>query len=178
MTLKYSYCLPPPQPKLIFFCVCLCAETGLLVFTVSLAVGSVVLLVLVIGSLMYCIRKRRPVKRYMKKSFCFSFSLLFAPNSVDNLKSCVSYFFRCFRSTSGQSNPLFRSSSTRGSPRVGATQISQPIFVESSATQACKPLTSAVARPQAGALRPSRTAPEASSCTRASSYHMTLPFLA
>lgn len=108
----------------------------------------------------------------------FSFSLLLTPNLVDNLGSCVFYFFRCFRSTSGQSNPVFRSSSTRGSPRVGTTQISQPIFVESSATQACKPLTSVAARPHAGALRPIRTAPEASSCTRVSSYHMMLPFLA
>lgn len=90
---------------------------------------------------------------------------------------CVILFFRYFQSTSGQFNPVFRSSSTRGSPRLGTAHISQPIFVESSATQACKPLTSAPARPHAGALRPSRAVPEASSCTRASSCHMTLPFL-
>uniref|UniRef100_A0A3B4YCJ2 ADAM metallopeptidase domain 8a n=1 Tax=Seriola lalandi dorsalis TaxID=1841481 RepID=A0A3B4YCJ2_SERLL len=73
---------------------------------------------------------------------------------------CV-YVYRCFRSTSGQSNPLFRSSSTRGSPRLGTTLISQPTFVESSATQACKPLFSATARPHTGAPTPSRAAPEA-----------------
>ncbi|XP_040906625.1 disintegrin and metalloproteinase domain-containing protein 8a isoform X2 [Toxotes jaculatrix] len=67
---------------------------------------------------------------------------------------------RCFRSTSGQSNPLFKSSSSRGSPRLGTTHISQPTFVESSATQACKPLFSAAARPHTGALKPSRAAPE------------------
>uniref|UniRef100_A0A7N8XYE2 ADAM metallopeptidase domain 8a n=1 Tax=Mastacembelus armatus TaxID=205130 RepID=A0A7N8XYE2_9TELE len=58
-------------------------------------------------------------------------------------------------------NPLFRSSSTRGSPRLGTTHISQPTFVESSATQACKPLSSP-ARPHAAALKPSRAAPEVS----------------
>lgn len=104
-------------------------ETGLLAFTVSLAAGSVVLMLLVIGILMYCVRKSRPAKRY-------------------------------FQSTSGQFNPVFRSSSTRGSPRLGTAHISQPIFVESSATQACKPLTSAPARPHAGVLRPSRAVPE------------------
>ncbi|GAA6213849.1 disintegrin and metalloproteinase domain-containing protein 8-like [Lates japonicus] len=67
---------------------------------------------------------------------------------------------RCLQSTSGQSNPLFRSSSTRGSPRLGTTHISQPTFVESSATQACKPLFSTTARPHTGAPRPSRAAPE------------------
>ncbi|KAM8859532.1 disintegrin and metalloproteinase domain-containing protein 8a [Spinachia spinachia] len=61
---------------------------------------------------------------------------------------------RCFQSNSGQSNPLFRSSGARGSPRLGSTHISQPIFVESTA---CKPLSSA--RPHAGALTPSRAAP-------------------
>lgn len=67
---------------------------------------------------------------------------------------------RCLQSTSGQSNPVFRSSSTRGSPRPGNTYISQPTFVESSATQPCKTLFSAPARPHAGAPRPSRAAPE------------------
>lgn len=41
------------------------SETGLLAFTVSLAAGSVVLMLLVIGILMYCVRKSRPAKRYM-----------------------------------------------------------------------------------------------------------------
>ncbi|XP_026212584.1 disintegrin and metalloproteinase domain-containing protein 8a isoform X2 [Anabas testudineus] len=104
-------------------------DKGLMVFIVSLVVGILLLLVLVIGSLMYCIRKRRPAKR-------------------------------CLRSTSGQFNPVFRSSSTRGSPRLGATHISQPTFVESSASQACKPLFSSAARPQTGVLKPSRPAPE------------------
>ncbi|KAM9847449.1 disintegrin and metalloproteinase domain-containing protein 8a [Aulostomus maculatus] len=67
---------------------------------------------------------------------------------------------RCFQSTSGQSNPLFCSSIVRGSPRLGSTAISQPTFVESSATQACKPLTSVIVRPSTTAFRPSRTAPE------------------
>lgn len=48
-------------------CVCVCAETGLMVFIVSLVVGLILLLVLVIGSLMYCLRKRRPAKRYRAK---------------------------------------------------------------------------------------------------------------
>nr|XP_046258531.1 disintegrin and metalloproteinase domain-containing protein 8a [Scatophagus argus] len=104
-------------------------ETGLLVRIVSLVVGLLLLLVLVIGSMMCYIKKRKPVKR-------------------------------CLQSTSGQSNPLFRSSSTRGSPRLGSTQISRPIFVESSSSQACKPLSSSPARPHTGALKPSRAAPE------------------
>nr|XP_020457335.1 disintegrin and metalloproteinase domain-containing protein 8-like isoform X2 [Monopterus albus] len=102
---------------------------GLAVFTVSLVVGLLLLMVLGIGSFMYCIRKRRPPKRHLQ-------------------------------STSGQSNPLFRSSSTRGSPRLGTTHISQPTFVASSAPQACKLLFSATARPHGGALKPSRAAPE------------------
>ncbi|XP_069000873.1 disintegrin and metalloproteinase domain-containing protein 8a [Embiotoca jacksoni] len=104
-------------------------ESNLVVFIVSLAVGLLLLLVLVIGTLMCCIRKRRPAKR-------------------------------CLSSTSGQSNPLFRSSSSRGSPRLRPTHISQPTFLESSATRVCKPLFSTAVRPQAGAAKPSRAAPE------------------
>uniref|UniRef100_A0A3Q4B8S1 Uncharacterized protein n=1 Tax=Mola mola TaxID=94237 RepID=A0A3Q4B8S1_MOLML len=92
-------------------------------------VGLLLLLVLVIGSLMCCIKKRRPIKR-------------------------------CLQSTSGQSNPGFRSSSTQGSPSFASTHISQPIFVESSATQACKLLPSAPSRPHTGAPKPSRAAPQ------------------
>ncbi|KAL3050259.1 hypothetical protein OYC64_012319 [Pagothenia borchgrevinki] len=66
---------------------------------------------------------------------------------------------RRLQSTSGQTNPLFKTSGSRGSPRLGSTHISQPTFVESSATQACKPLSSAAARPHTGALKPSRAAP-------------------
>ncbi|XP_034407414.1 disintegrin and metalloproteinase domain-containing protein 8a [Cyclopterus lumpus] len=103
-------------------------DAGLVVFIVSLVVGLLLLSVLVIGSLMCFIKKKRPAKR-------------------------------CLQSTSGQSNPLFRSIGARGSPRLGSTHISRPTFVESSATQACKPLSSATARPHTGALKPSRTAP-------------------
>uniref|UniRef100_A0A665UIW3 ADAM metallopeptidase domain 8a n=1 Tax=Echeneis naucrates TaxID=173247 RepID=A0A665UIW3_ECHNA len=67
---------------------------------------------------------------------------------------------RFLQSTSGQSNPLFQSSSTRGSPRLGSRHISQPTFVESSATQACKPLFSATHRQHTGAPKPTRAAPE------------------
>ncbi|XP_068597510.1 disintegrin and metalloproteinase domain-containing protein 8a [Brachionichthys hirsutus] len=104
-------------------------EAGWLAFSVSLAVGLLLALVLVIGSLMFCIKKRRPPKR-------------------------------CPRSTSGPSYPSFRSSATRGGPCLGSTHISQPIFVESSATQACTPLSCAAARPHVAALKPSRAAPE------------------
>lgn len=47
-------------------CVCVCAERRLVVFIVSLVFGILLLLVLVIGSLIYCVRKRRPAKRYRK----------------------------------------------------------------------------------------------------------------
>ncbi|XP_075933450.1 disintegrin and metalloproteinase domain-containing protein 8a [Anarhichas minor] len=104
-------------------------DAGLVVFIVSLVVGLLLLSVLVIVSLMCCIKKRRPAKR-------------------------------CLQSTSGQSNPLFRSSGgARGSPRLGSMNISPPTFVESSATLACKPLSSAPARPHTGAPKPSRAAP-------------------
>ncbi|KAK5853950.1 hypothetical protein PBY51_015060 [Eleginops maclovinus] len=103
-------------------------EAGMVVFIVSLVVGLLLLSVLVIGSLMCCIKRRRPAKR-------------------------------CLQSTSGQTNPLFKTSGTRDSPRLGSTHISQPTFVESSATQAYKPLSSAAARPHPGALKPSRAAP-------------------
>lgn len=73
---------------------------------------------------------------------------------------CPCVCCRCLQSASGQSNPLFQSGSARGSPSLGPTHISQPIFVESSATQACKPLSSS--RPTTAALKPSRAAPEVS----------------
>ncbi|XP_067092561.1 disintegrin and metalloproteinase domain-containing protein 8a isoform X2 [Osmerus mordax] len=64
------------------------------------------------------------------------------------------------RSTSGQSNPLFQS----GSPRQGPPRISQPTFVESSATQANAPLSLTVGRAPCKFLAvtvvPSRPAPE------------------
>ncbi|XP_034753833.1 disintegrin and metalloproteinase domain-containing protein 8a [Etheostoma cragini] len=101
-------------------------EASMLVLLVSLMVGLFLLSVLVIGSLMCCIKKMRPAKR-------------------------------CFQSTSGQTNPLFRSSGTRGSPRLGSTHISLPTFVESSASQVCKSLSSV--RPHTRALKPSRAAP-------------------
>lgn len=127
----------------------------------SLAVGSLVLLVLVIGILRCCIKRTQPVKRCEELS-------LFTSTSVFHRSVCRSraifsssvYLCRCLQSASGQSNPLFQSGSTRGSPRLGPTHISQPIFVESSATQVCKPLSSS--RPTTAALKPSRAAPEVS----------------
>lgn len=50
-----------------------CAETSLLVLTVSLAIGFLLLLVLAIGGLMCYMKKRRPLKRY-RKQFSLSFS--------------------------------------------------------------------------------------------------------
>lgn len=47
-------------------CVCVCTETGSMVAMVSLAVTSLLLLVLVVGSLICCIKKTRPVKRCEK----------------------------------------------------------------------------------------------------------------
>ncbi|CAI5653986.1 unnamed protein product [Oreochromis niloticus] len=104
-------------------------ESGLVKFIVSLVTGLLLLLLVVIGSLMWYVRKRQPAKRYLPSS-------------------------------AGQFNPLFRSSSERRRPPLGSAQISQPKFLESSATQACKPLFSAPTRPQTGALKPSRAAPE------------------
>lgn len=136
-------------------------ETGSVVLTVSLAVGLLLLLVLVIASLMCCAKKSRPVKRYEEAAhaaplhsqppFCWMRPVVF---------SCCVSLCRCFQSSSGQSNPLFQSGSARGSPRLGPSHISQPVFVESSASRACKPLFSS--RPAAAALKPSRAAPEVS----------------
>ncbi|XP_038152200.1 disintegrin and metalloproteinase domain-containing protein 8a [Cyprinodon tularosa] len=61
--------------------------------------------------------------------------------------------------TSGQSNPVFQSSTKRGSSRIATSHISQPKFVESSVSQSCRPLFSSV-KPQTGGLRPCRAAPE------------------
>uniref|UniRef100_UPI003AAA9530 disintegrin and metalloproteinase domain-containing protein 8a n=1 Tax=Centroberyx gerrardi TaxID=166262 RepID=UPI003AAA9530 len=63
-------------------------------------------------------------------------------------------------STSGQSNPVFQSGSSRGSPRTRPSHISRPKFVESSATQACKPLFFATPQTLTGAIYPSRAPPE------------------
>uniref|UniRef100_A0A3Q4GWX4 ADAM metallopeptidase domain 8a n=1 Tax=Neolamprologus brichardi TaxID=32507 RepID=A0A3Q4GWX4_NEOBR len=100
---------------------------GLVKFIVSLVAGLLLLLLVVVGSLMWYVRKSQ-----------------YLPSSA------------------GQFNPLFRSSSERRRPPLGSAQISQPKFLESSATQACKPLFSAPTRPQTGALKPSRAAPEVS----------------
>ncbi|XP_034041141.1 disintegrin and metalloproteinase domain-containing protein 8a [Thalassophryne amazonica] len=99
-----------------------------LVLNVSKAMGALLILVLVIGSLIYLLRRKHlPAKR-------------------------------CLQSTSGQSNPLFRSGSTQGGPQP--VHISQPTFVESSATQVCKALSFATARSSPGVIKPSRAAPE------------------
>ncbi|KAM6916103.1 disintegrin and metalloproteinase domain-containing protein 8a [Xenentodon cancila] len=61
--------------------------------------------------------------------------------------------------TSGQSNPLFQSSSAHSSPRLRSAHISRPTFLESSATQACRPLFPAAIKPATGELKPCRAAP-------------------
>ncbi|XP_026873436.2 disintegrin and metalloproteinase domain-containing protein 8a [Electrophorus electricus] len=53
---------------------------------------------------------------------------------------------------SGQSNPVFQTGSANNSPRSGPPRVSHPTFLESTTTQACKPLF----RPTA----PNRPAPE------------------
>ncbi|XP_057704059.1 disintegrin and metalloproteinase domain-containing protein 8a [Corythoichthys intestinalis] len=67
---------------------------------------------------------------------------------------------RYLQSTSGQTNPLFQSGISRGSPHLHATAISQPTFVESSATQVCKPLSVSMVVPSNVSLKPCRIAPE------------------
>uniref|UniRef100_A0A667X2P5 ADAM metallopeptidase domain 8a n=1 Tax=Myripristis murdjan TaxID=586833 RepID=A0A667X2P5_9TELE len=67
---------------------------------------------------------------------------------------------RPLHSTSGQSNPLFQSGNSRGSPHIKPTHISQPTFVESSATQACTALFSATNQTRVGAIVPCRAAPQ------------------
>ncbi|XP_010868503.2 disintegrin and metalloproteinase domain-containing protein 8a [Esox lucius] len=69
-------------------------------------------------------------------------------------------------STSGQSNPLFQSSSVQGSPRSGPIHISLPTFMESTATQQCKPLPQPLShtasqdfQPLNVSLLPNRSAP-------------------
>ncbi|XP_066535772.1 disintegrin and metalloproteinase domain-containing protein 8a [Hoplias malabaricus] len=46
----------------------------------------------------------------------------------------------CKDTFSGQSNPVFQSGSAKNSPRCGPPRISQPTFLESTASRACKPL--------------------------------------
>lgn len=80
-----------------------------------------------------------------------------------NLSSCVLFPLRRFLSAaSGQSNPVFQSSIPRGGPRLGSAHISPPTLLESSAGQARGPLRPVSAKPQTGALRPCRAAPEVS----------------
>ncbi|KAM9810158.1 disintegrin and metalloproteinase domain-containing protein 8a [Syngnathus typhle] len=67
---------------------------------------------------------------------------------------------RGLQSTSGQTNPLFRSSNARGSPHLRSTTISQPTFVESSAAQVRKPLSSSMPGSSKMMFKPCRTAPE------------------
>ncbi|KAM4607469.1 disintegrin and metalloproteinase domain-containing protein 8a [Polymixia lowei] len=99
------------------------------VIGVSLAISVLLLLVMVIGGLMCCKRKRQSPKRHL-------------------------------HSNSGQSNPLFQSGNARDSPRPRPAHISQPTFVETSATQTCKPLSVAVTQTRTGAIVPSRAAPQ------------------
>lgn len=133
-----------------------------MVVMVSLAVTSLLLLILVGGSLICCIKKTRPVKRCEKSRHLSLYLRQKVSNMLSHeLRFCPRALCRCLQSASGQSNPLFQSGSARGSPSLGPAHISQPIFVESSATQACKPLSSS--RPTTAALKPSRAAPEVSS---------------
>ncbi|KAM6956337.1 disintegrin and metalloproteinase domain-containing protein 8a [Aplochiton taeniatus] len=103
------------------------------VIGVSSVVGLLLLVTLVIGGV-----------------FCFK--------SVRNRLPKRQLYSNC-----GQSNPLFQSGSVGGSPRQGPPRISQPMFVESSAKQACKPLSQSAApplcRPLTSALVPCRAAP-------------------
>ncbi|KAG9275447.1 disintegrin and metalloproteinase domain-containing protein 8 [Astyanax mexicanus] len=57
--------------------------------------------------------------------------------------------FKDTNTYSGQSNPVFQPGSAKNSPRCGPPRISQPTFLESTATRACKPLfaTNAPSRP-------------------------------
>lgn len=52
---------------------CVCTESGLVKFIVSLVAGLLLLLLVVIGSLMWYVRKRQPAKRY-RKELLLSFS--------------------------------------------------------------------------------------------------------
>lgn len=56
------------------------AESGLVKVIVSLVAGLLLLVVLAIGSLMWFVRKRQPMKRY-RKEFLLSFSLCIAETS-------------------------------------------------------------------------------------------------
>ncbi|KAJ8014025.1 hypothetical protein DPEC_G00035960 [Dallia pectoralis] len=109
------------------------------VVSVSLVVLSLLLTSLLIGSLLYC-RKHRQRNSQSKVPIV---------------------------STSGQSNPLFQSSSVQGSPRSGPLHISMPTFVTSTATQRCKPLPQAIPPTSSQVFQPlnvslllSRSAPQ------------------
>ncbi|XP_061808662.1 disintegrin and metalloproteinase domain-containing protein 8a [Nerophis lumbriciformis] len=67
---------------------------------------------------------------------------------------------RCLQSTSGQTNPLFHTGNARGSPHLRSATISQPTFVESSASRICKPLSRTADRPSRTVFKHCRTAPE------------------
>ncbi|XP_061646453.1 disintegrin and metalloproteinase domain-containing protein 8a isoform X2 [Phyllopteryx taeniolatus] len=67
---------------------------------------------------------------------------------------------RRLQSTPGQTNPLFRSGVACASTHLRSTTISQPTFVESSATQVCKPLSFSMVGKSSAAFKPCRTAPE------------------
>ncbi|XP_056326739.1 disintegrin and metalloproteinase domain-containing protein 8a [Danio aesculapii] len=62
-------------------------------------------------------------------------------------------------SSSGQCNPAFQPGSAKSSPRIAQPRISQPTFLESSTTQACKPLRSP-AMPCRPAPMPPKNAPQ------------------
>ncbi|KAI4886105.1 hypothetical protein NFI96_020211 [Prochilodus magdalenae] len=70
----------------------------------------------------------------------FGASVCFKKEKIPFLKK------RPFKDTkdtySGQSNPVFQPTSAKNSPRCGPPRISQPTFVETTATHACKPLFS------------------------------------
>lgn len=82
---------------------CFCAETGLLVLTVSLAVGFLLLLVLAVGGLMCYVKKRRPLKRY-KEQFSF-FQPLFSMYVKPCKPSFVNWRSRLYFFTDASSLP-------------------------------------------------------------------------
>lgn len=107
-------------------------EEPALVLSVSLAVCAFLLLVLVIGGLMCCIKRWKPKKRCIQSTSGQSNPM--------------------FQSGFNQS--------VRNSPRLGSSFISPPTFVESSSSQACKPFSSATVKVPIGAYKPTRAAPE------------------
>lgn len=126
-----------------------CFADGFGVVTgISAAIAVLLLLTFLVAGLMCCKKNKR--ENYTSKRWIFFPPTCTFLKRIVNATSQLSFqmiwyiinilMCRKVHSTSGQLNPMFRERGAKDKPLSKPPQISQPTFMESSATQACTAL--------------------------------------